>query len=341
MVINRRSLLFFGVIAALLFLSLAFIYWSALLSPIHDDNEFLEISIDVPKNSSCSTISEIIYNAGLVRGPKLISGYARLHGIDQNFKPGRYLFKTNQSIPEIVASLVKGPEAYVVFTVPEGFNLEQLTGLLVQKGLVNEDKFKAALDNAKNYNYPFIKNIPKGIGLEGYLFPDTYYVGYETTEEQIVAMMLDKFQSVLEDMNYVKKAEEANLTLHQAVIIASLVEGEAAVEEERPLIAGVIFNRLRLDMPLQIDATVKYALGGNRDKIYYKDLEVESPYNTYRIKGLPPGPINLPGRASLEAAVNPAKTDYLYYVAKKDGSHAFATTLQEHNNNIEKINTNG
>ncbi len=341
MVINKRLLLFFGVIAALLFFSLAFIYWNALLSPVHNDNEFLEISIDIPKNSSCSTISEIIYNAGLVRGPKLISGYARLHGVDKSFKPGSYILKTNQSIPEIVASLVNGPDDHIAFTVPEGFNLEQLTGLLVQKGLVEEDKFKAALSNTKNYNHPFLKYIPNGMGLEGYLFPDTYYVGQETTEEQIVAMMLDRFQSVLQDMNYLKKVEKANLTLHQAVIIASLVEGEAAVEEERPLIAGVIFNRLRLGMPLQIDATVEYALGVQRNKIYYKDLEIDSPYNTYRIKGLPPGPINFPGKASLEAAVNPAKTDYLYYVAKKDGSHAFATTLQEHNRNIEKINADG
>jgi len=112
-----------------------------------------------------------------------------------------------------------------------------------------------------------------------------------------------------------------------------MIEGEAAVSGERPLIAGVIHNRLRLGMPLQIDATVKYALGGQSKKIYYKDLEVDSPYNTYKVSGLPPGPINSPGQASLKAALEPAQTDYLYYVAKPDGTHAFAASLEGHNNN--------
>lgn len=335
--IKKRGLLFYAVFGAVVFFFFGLIYLNALLSPIHSEGEFLEISINIPENSSSNTIGEMIYKAGLVRTPNILSGYARLRGIDQNFKSGQYILKSNQSIPDIAASLVNGPKNLVAFTVPEGFNLEQLTGLLVQKGLVEEAKFIAAVENTQNYyNYSFIKNIPAGLDLEGYLFPDTYYVGYETKEEQIAALMLERFQSVLKEMNYEKRAEKVNLTLHQAVIIASLVEGEAAVEDERPVIAGVIFNRLKIGMPLQIDATVKYALGGQRTKIYYKDLEVDSPYNTYRIAGLPPGPINMPGKASLEAAVNPAKTNYLYYVAKKDGSHAFATTLQEHNNNIAK-----
>jgi UPF0755 protein len=148
--------------------------------------------------------------------------------------------------------------------------------------------------------------------------------------------MLRRFDQKMKEMDYYRKVEAAGLTLHEAVIIASMVEREARVDRERPVIAGVIFNRLQRDMPLQIDATVQYALGSQRAKLYYRDLEINSPYNTYLIKGLPPGPIACPGESSLLAAVEPVKTSYLYYVARPDGTHAFARTLDEHNANKRK-----
>ncbi|MDD4239695.1 MAG: endolytic transglycosylase MltG, partial [Desulfotomaculaceae bacterium] len=171
--------------------------------------------------------------------------------------------------------------------------------------------------------------------LEGYLFPDTYSFNIGESESIIVETMLKRFDREMAELGFEALAEENGISLHQAVTIASLVEREAKADEERPLIAGVIYNRLNISMPLQIDATIQYALGENKPEIYYKDLEVDSPYNTYRNYGLPPGPIAMPGRASLLAAVNPADTDYLYYVAKPDGSHAFATTLAQHNVNKE------
>lgn len=332
----NRIFLFFVLFMLALFSLLAVLYWKALLSPLAAEKNSSEVSVSIPEDTSCSKISDIIYKSGLVRGPDLISVYARLHGVDQKLKPGRYLFRTGQSLPEIVGSLLAGPSDVVIFTVPEGFSLSQLTDLLVQKGLVDREKFKNFLSGTQNYRHEFLKRIPRDRGLEGYLFPDTYHAGYRTGEEQIIGIMLERFEAEIKKLDYEKKAGEMNLTLHQAVTIASMIEGEAAVDGERPLIASVIYNRLRLGMPLQIDATVKYALGGQKKKIYYKDLEVDSPYNTYRVAGLPPGPINSPGRASLQAAVNPARTDYLYYVAKPDGTHAFSSNLDEHNNNMRK-----
>lgn len=331
--INRKAFLFFIVFILVLFTWLGALYWKALLSPLAYGSRVREVSVNIPENVSCSGIGQILYKNGLVRGPDLTTIYARLKGVDQKLKPGRYLFKTGQSLPEIVASLVAGPSDVVVFTMPEGFTLNQLADLLVQKGLVDRARFGASLAEPYKFKHPFLNKVPTGGGLEGYLFPDTYHAGYRTGEEQIIGIMLDRFEAEIKSLDYERKAGGMNLTLHQAVTIASMIEGEAAIDEERPLIAGVIYNRLRLGMPLQIDATVKYALGGQKKKIYYKDLEVDSPYNTYRVAGLPPGPINSPGRASLLAAVNPARTDYLYYVAKPDGTHAFSSSLEDHNNN--------
>lgn len=334
--INRRPFFIFAVFVVALFSYLGSLYWKAVLSPVAYGRQAREVSVNIPENADCSRIGKILYRNGLVRGPDLVSIYARLHRLDQKLKPGRYLFRTDQSLPQMASSLVAGPTDVIVFTMPEGFSLDQLTDVLVQKGLVDREKFRAALARVESSGHPFLKVIPAGQGLEGYLFPDTYHAGYKTGEDQIIAMMLDRFGEEIKSLDYEKKASDLNLTLHQAVTIASMVEGEAAVDQERPIIAGVIYNRLRLGMPLQIDATVKYALGGQKKKIYYKDLEVDSPYNTYRAAGLPPGPIDSPGRASLLAALNPARTDYLYYVARPDGTHAFASNLAEHNNNKAK-----
>ncbi|MFZ5633065.1 MAG: endolytic transglycosylase MltG [Bacillota bacterium] len=333
---SRRAYLFFILFTLALFFLMAALYWKALLTPVAAGKQVREASINIPENSNCSMIGDILFKSGLVRGPDLLSFYARLHGVDQKLKPGRYLFNTGQSLPQIVSRLVTGPPDVIIFTMPEGYSLAQLTDLLVQKGLADRERFKSLLAQPWRFKHLFLKKMPTDTGLEGYLFPDTYHAGSRTGEEQIINIMLDRFEAEIKKLDYEKKARKMNLTLHEAVTIASMIEGEAAVDQERPLIAGVIYNRLRLGMPLQIDATVKYALGGQKKKIYYKDLEVDSPYNTYRVTGLPPGPINSPGRASLLAAVEPADTDYLYYVAKPDGTHAFSSSLAEHNINKKK-----
>ncbi|MGB9802743.1 endolytic transglycosylase MltG [Desulfofundulus sp.] len=294
------------------------------------------IYITIPRSASSSSIGRLLYEQGLVHSAWFFNFFTRLKGVDGKLKAGSYVFSTDQSLPEIVNELVKGPEGGYIFTVPEGFTLKQIAELLDREGLVTRQDFLTS-SAGDNFDYPFLQGLPKGPNrLEGYLFPDTYRVGGNASAHEIIDLMLSRFNQKLKEMDYYRKVEKSGLTLHQAVTIASMVEREARVDRERPLIAGVILNRLKRGMPLQVDATVQYALGSQRAKLYYKDLEVDSPYNTYLNRGLPPGPIACPGEASLLAAVQPVRTNYLYYVARPDGTHAFASTLAEHNANKRK-----
>lgn len=295
------------------------------------------ITVLIPERASSRDVGKILHAHGLIKSPLAFNFYTRWRGVDGQLKAGEYKFQPPLSVPEIVRQLIKGqPEETVKVTVPEGYTVEQVAGLLAKKGLISKEAFLEEAEQG-NFGYFFLADLPAGPGrLEGYLFPDTYYLSKNISAHEIIDLMLERFQQESASLDYARRAEQAGLSLREAVIIASLVEKEAKVEEERPVIAGVILNRLRIGMPLQIDATVQYALGGHRPQLTYQDLEVDSPYNTYKITGLPPGPIASPGRASLLAVVNPERTGYLYYVAKADGTHAFAQTLAEHNANKRK-----
>ncbi len=312
------------------------LYFNALITPVDPSKKGSEVVLNIPPNASGAYISHKLYQAGLTRGPEVFKLYARYKGITGKLKPGKYVFNPAQPLEEIAAALVAGPPDKITFTVPEGYNFRQLVDMLSGRGLIDRGKF-ISLVSQEDFNYPFLEGVtPNGQRLEGYLFPDTYHIGSRTTEKEIIEMMLKRFKDELLKINFTEKTSRLGLSIHEAVTLASMVEREARVDSERPLIAGVMLNRLQRGMMLQIDATVEYALGGHRDKIYYKDLETDSPYNTYKNNGLPPGPISFPGGASLKAVANPVTTDYLYYVAKPDGTHAFAKTLSEHNANKAK-----
>lgn len=295
-----------------------------------------KVVVTIPRGANTYQISYLLEEKGLIKNRRAFVCYTRLTGLDSKLKSGKYSLSPGYTVPELVNLLVAGTKDTVVFTVPEGYTIEQICKLLEEKGLVERELFYYLVSKG-DFSFPFVEDLPEGPArLEGYLFPDTYHVGSNSSEREIIRLMLQRFWREMQELDFPRKAAEKGLTLHEAVTIASMVEREAKVDRERPIIAGVIFNRLKLGMPLQIDATVQYALKGHRSKLYYKDLKVDSPYNTYRITGLPPGPIGAPGRKSLLAVLEPEKTDYLYYVAKPDGTHAFAKTLQEHNANIRK-----
>lgn len=326
-----------AVLAAAVLLGGIFSLFSLFQSPAVKNGHHRQIvAVVIPESASSREVGEILLAHNLIKSRWVFILYTRCKGVDGQLKAGEYTFLPPLSLPRIVDQLVKGQPEIVKVTVPEGYPLEQIAGLLEEKGIVSKDVFlREAQEGA--FDYPFLADLPTGPArLEGYLFPDTYHLSRNISAHEIIDLMLKRFLQEMESLNYARRAEQVGLTLREALIIASLVEKEAKVDEERPLIAGVIFNRLRRGMPLQIDATVQYALGSHRPKLFYKDLEVDSPYNTYKITGLPPSPIASPGRASLLAAVNPEKTDYLYYVAKPDGTHAFAKTLAEHNANKRK-----
>jgi UPF0755 protein len=309
----------------------------SLLSPVSKPAQARDVIVRIPPEATAAQVAVILKQKEVIKSPVVFRVYSRYQGMDGLLKAGEYRISTSLSTPEILHELVDGRLAVQTITVPEGFTTERLADLLVENGLVARDQFFLSLAN-DHFPYLFVQGLPSGSNrrLEGYLYPDTYQVTRGSGEHAVIELMLSRFEKEINDLNYAEKASRAGLTLNEAVTIASMIESEARVDQERPLIAGVIFNRLQLNMPLQIDATVQYALNGHKERIYYKDLEVDSPYNTYRITGLPPGPIAMPGRSSLLAAVNPAQTNDLYYVAKPDGTHAFATTLEEHNLNREK-----
>lgn len=290
------------------------------------------VAFKIPRHASSAEIAAILAEHDLIRSPLAFRVYARLVGADGTLKAGQYEVPTGLSVPETVELLrAGGRDESVSFTIPEGYNTKQIVELLSRRGLVNEDEFMTAIRHAE-FEFVADNDLPPERRLEGYLFPDTFRVRVDAKSSEIIRILLDRFAQEAEALRLTEKANELGLSVHEIVTIASLIEREARIDEDRRLISGVIHNRLRIGMPLQIDATVVYALGETaRDRVLYEDLEVDSPYNTYRYPGLPPGPIANPGTESLRAAIDPAPTDYLYYLAKPDGSHVFSRTLEEHN----------
>ncbi|MBE0466764.1 MAG: endolytic transglycosylase MltG [Candidatus Desulforudis sp.] len=292
------------------------------------------VVVEIPPNVSTAQIAKILADRDLVRNPVAFRLYTRLAGLDGALKAGEYEVSPHLSTPEIVEFLVQGRVRLSAFNVPEGLNVDQTIKVLVERGLGDQETFAGVL---REIAATHLLGYPQPTGqysLEGYLYPDTYLVAPGAGEGEIVRFMLSRFEEEVERLDLTTRADEYGLTLHEAVTLASLIEREARVAEERRVISGVIHNRLERGMLLQVCATVIYALGDcSREVVLEADLEVDSPYNTYLHPGLPPGPIASPGRDSLLAAVDPEEHDYLYYVVKPDGSHAFSRTLAEHNAN--------
>lgn len=293
------------------------------------------VEVEIPSGYATPQIASLLSEKGLISDEKVFRLVSRVEGKDSGFKAGVYSLSKSMSLEEILSSLTEGGMDIGVetFTVPEGYEVRQIADLLSEKGLVDREKFVSLTRDASAYkeSYSFLDSVPAGMGLEGYLYPSTYQVSEqeENKEEAIVKMMLDEFGSV-----YTKeleaKAESLGLDTNEAITLASIVEREAQVESERKTISAVFHNRIREQMNLQSCATVQYILEERKPNLSYDDIAIESPYNTYIHAGLPPAPIASPGKASIEAALDPEKVDYLFFVAKGDGSHTFSMTYEEH-----------
>ena len=259
----------------------------------------------------------------------LLSYYEKRQGA--SLQAGYFTVDPTRDIKGVLDDLLYGEQLTRRATIPEGYVKKEVALSLESQDVVSAQEFWDALDGSQ-LGWEFPRD------LEGYLFPSTYEFPYECTGEDAVKQMTQQFRLVVEP--FMKKYEKtAPLNLEDTVILASLIEREAQVASERPLIAGVYVNRLKKGMKLECDATVQFALGKQKDVLLYRDLEIASPYNTYRYQGLPPGPICSPGAASLEAAFNPKKSEYLFYVRddiKNDGSHRFGRNFDEHQDNIAK-----
>jgi UPF0755 protein len=266
-------------------------------------------------------------------------------GVESQLAAGEYELRPNMAPSEILGLMRQGAEAALSVTFPEGWRTEEIADRLDASGVVSRTEFLRAATRGP-YGYTFLAGLPAESSLEGYLFPDTYTFSRRVTATVVVDTMLRNFDRRF-DVSMRQQAERQGLSVRDVVILASIVEREAVVAEERPMIAEVFLNRLAVKMPLQADPTVQYAVAQAdsdraREDGYWRlelteaDLEIDSPYNTYRNKGLPPGPISNPGLAALKAVLSPTSTGYLFFVAKTGGEHAFARTLDEHNENVAR-----
>lgn len=246
--------------------------------------------------------------------------YLKFKNQGKNIKAGYYELKGEYSIITLVELLESGKEKFYRFTIPEGYSLEQIADKLAAEGKISKEKFYEELNNVKDFPYP----VPNG-NFEGYFYPETYNFSEYFKEREIIKTILGEFLKKFPPEKYPDKEE-----FYKKLIMASIIEKEAVKSDEKPVIASAFYNRMRKGMTLSSDATVNYVFGYAKRRIYYKDLAVESPYNTYKYKGLPPAPIANPDIKSVEAAYNPADTDYLFFVAKGDGYHYFSRTYAEH-----------
>jgi UPF0755 protein len=291
--------------------------------------------VEIPPGSGSVTIGERLASAGVIRDPVTFRAALWMSHQGRHLKAGEYRFDRAMTPLEVIDKLARGDVFVTSVTFPEGLTFTDMANIFESHGLGPAASFiQAAKDPSPIHDLD-----PAAKDLEGYLFPETYSVPRRTDAVKLTRMMVARFEKVLTP-ELRQAAAARNLTLRQAVTLASIVEKETAKAEERPLVAAVYTTRLRIGMPLQCDPTVIYGLtrAGRYDgNIHKEDLSFDSPYNTYRYPGLPPGPIASPGRASLEAALHPADADYLYFVSRNDGSHEFARTLEEHNRNVQKF----
>lgn len=283
------------------------------------------VRVIVPRGATFRTAADSMARAGVIESPLAFRVYARIMQRDRQIQAGTYLLRPGTKWSDLVRAMNGGTGIINRVTIPEGFTIAQITPVLVRALHTNADSVDAAVRD------PALRsrlNDPAAT-LEGYLFPDTYVLAPGTTARQAVGEMVKRFEREWKP-EYDAQASAIGRTRQEVVTMASIVEKEARLPEERPVIAAVYYNRLRIGMPLQADPTVQFAMGHHTDRVLYRDLAIDSPYNTYMHPGLPPGPIASPGGASLRAALEPAKVPYLYFVAAPDGHHEFRETMKAH-----------
>ena len=277
---------------------------------------------------SVSEIGRELHAQGIIDSETKFWWTAKLNGFENKVKSGTFALQTGMTSSDVLETLVYGNTATIRFVIPEGFSVRDIAARLEGEHLVDAGVF---IERAKSYRpYPYIEEHEDvRYAAEGFLFPDTYEINGEFDAARIMEMMTQNFDRRLtKEMR--ARAEEMDLSIYELVTLASLVEKEAYHEEERPIIAQIFLKRLRIGMPLQADPTVQYLLDAPKEDLLYRDTEIASPYNTYQNVGLPPGPIASPGTASLMAVLHPADTDYLYFVADRNGNNYYATNYADH-----------
>ncbi|MFD1207024.1 endolytic transglycosylase MltG [Sporosarcina contaminans] len=321
-------------------------YITESLQPVDPDSEET-IEVEIPIGSGLSSIAETLEDEGIIRNAKIFKYYAKFNNESQ-FQAGTYALSKSMTLDELIQSLKTGKvyrEPVFTIAIPEGLTLKQIAKIVEKKTSITEQAFMSYVEDEKTIDdlmgkYPNIltdeiRNENIKYPLEGYLFPATYpFYEENPSVETVVETMLDATAANLTP--YLTYLQEQEKSVHWLLTFASLLEREATAKTDRETIASVFYNRLDIDMPLQTDPTVLYALGEHKDRVLYSDLEVQDPYNTYVVKGLPPGPISNAGKSSIDAVVEPSDTDYLYFLADKEGNNHFTNSYEEHLKNQAK-----
>jgi UPF0755 protein len=310
----------------------AFMYWR--INEPFRGFQGAEQFVEIPQGAGSLAIGDRLAEAGVIRDRSTYRAALWMTGKGRHLKAGEYRFDRPMTPFEVIDKIARGDVYVIHLTFPEGLTIAEMAQIFASHGLGPAASFIRATKDPS----PIHALDPAATDLEGYLFPETYALPRHTDAARLVHMMVGEFERVFTP-ELRTAAAARKLTVRQAVTLASIVEKETARPEERPLVAAVYATRLRVGMPMQCDPTVIYALqraGKYNGNLRRDDLAFDSPYNTYRYPGLPPGPIASPGRGSLAAAVQPADADYLYFVSRNDGSHVFARTLDEHNQNVQK-----
>jgi len=322
LLLKRKPLLTVLTIVVL-FILINILYWYAI--PIRWKNEEAIVSLYVNKGNNLHQVVNKLKEQKIFIQPTFFLTYAELFKIDRRIHVGKYDLNKGITLAELTEKLTTGKGSSLDVTIPEGLNFKQIAGILKNQAGVDPAGF---VEVASDTSFIGELNLDAP-NLEGYLFPNTYKLYWGMEPKDVAKIMVKELSNILGD-SLIRRMEQINFSLYQVLTLASLIEAEAQNPEERPIISAVYHNRLNKNMLLQCDPTVIYALPDLDRPLVLKDLEIDSPYNTYKYTGLPPGPINNPGKASILAALYPANVDFLYFVAKGDGSHIFSSTLEEH-----------
>jgi UPF0755 protein len=283
------------------------------------------VQVSIPEGANIAQIAEILKRQGLIEHPVLFRYAVRMMGADTKIQAGNMLLASGQSLFELVRNLTRAKALGIPVTLREGITSAEAAGILHEKLGLDSTAFMEVVSDTQ-----FVRELGLDApSLEGYLYPDTYFIAPGSDPHRVARRMVADFRIHLPD-SAEERAAQFGMSLNDIVTLASIIEWETLVRSEARTISSVYHNRLRKGMLLQADPTVSYALGKGPSRLFYSDLKVDSPYNTYRNAGLPPGPINNPGRFSIEAALNPEPTSYLYFVARGDGTHTFSTNLADH-----------
>jgi UPF0755 protein len=332
--INRTVKWFLSTVLALIVAGLLF--GGFLVAHIYtasaDNSEPVELRVE--QGEPFAAVVRKLRAQRLIPNEKLFSLWARLTGSDKKIQWGVYRFDPSLAPQEVLHRLVTGKRVFLMVTIPEGLTIKEIAELLAKMQLADREKFLAAAADPELLATLGLKEK----GLEGYLFPNTYQFTPMTSEKEIIVIMADHFRKASEPI-WAQLDSRQQLSRHDIITLASIIEKETGIEAERPLVSAVFHNRLKRNMPLQSDPTVIYGLKEFDGNLTRKDLKDQNPYNTYRIPALPPGPICNPSLASIKAALQPADVPYLFFVSKNDGTHIFSRDLESHNQAVRTHQT--